>query len=186
MKYTMLFGLWTLMVRSHTSDWYIHITLHSFEVLSKLLLIWNYFKISSSVDLQEGLPTDIPLCITWLTSLKNLCEDPFLYLKNVFLHLQSVACTYFWSLWHQSLELVFLGVYWLAVLSAVDSSCECGGGGGFYRAVSADNCRSFIQSTASGNVPGFTFHCPPTTRFNPAQCTCVTSGFTCPSGCQGV
>ena len=83
-KYTMLFGLWTLMVGTHTSDWYIHITLHCFEVLSKLLLIWNYFKVSWSVDLPEGLPTDIPLCISGLISLKNLCEDPFLYLKNVF------------------------------------------------------------------------------------------------------
>ena len=72
-------------------------TFTSHCIVSKYCLSYLWyeiiFKISWSVDLPEGLPTYIPLCISGLTSLKNLREDPFLYLKKFFLHLQSVACT---------------------------------------------------------------------------------------------
>ena len=140
--YTMLFGLWTLMVRTHTSDLYSYLTSHCawFEVFLRYRwqeIISKYPEVWTS---QEGLPTYIPLCISRLTSLKNLCENPFLYLKKRFsapakrcMHIVLVIVTSVlsWSSWE---------FIWFVVLYLVDMSCEWGSGGGFYRAVSADNC----------------------------------------------
>ena len=86
---------------------------------------------------------------------------------------------YFLSLDHDFTYSIVYFPVWLT-----DGGCECEMNHNFYRPVSANNCRSFIQSLSSGNVAGTTFHCPGNLVFDTTRCTCAFSGV-CPSNCQG-